>query len=51
MSPPLCIVIDDKSYLVFYPQVDEFTLLEVQDCNFLKRTLRINPPNRKRMNF
>lgn len=31
MSAPLCIIINDESYLVFYPKVDEFTLLEVQD--------------------
>jgi len=31
MSPPICIVIDEKYYVPFYPNVDDFTLLEVQD--------------------
>jgi len=30
MTPPLCIVIDDVNYIAFYPNVDDFTLLEVQ---------------------
>jgi len=31
MTPPLCIVIDDKSYVAFYPNVDDFTLVEVEN--------------------
>jgi len=31
MSPPICVVIDDKNYVCFYPNVDDFTLLEVEN--------------------
>jgi len=31
MMPPFCVVIDDQYYVAFYPNVDDFTLLEVED--------------------
>lgn len=31
MTPPLCVVINDNNYVAFYPDVDDFTLLEVEN--------------------
>jgi len=31
MNPPLCLVINGKNYVAFYPDVDDFTLLEVEN--------------------